>query len=111
VLGTTAPLLIVAGRFVPGVRFAVNAMMGLSSYPYPRFLLYSSIGSWLWPGYTCVFSWWIGTKLGDWPILSMLVSALITAALLSLLYFPLKKRYEASNARQAEEVAESAPAS
>ena len=30
VLGTTAPLLISAGRFVPGVRFAVNAMMGLS---------------------------------------------------------------------------------
>lgn len=100
VLGTTAPLLISAGRFVPGVRFAVNSMMGLSRYPYPRFLLWSVVGSTLWSAYTCVFSWWIGTKLGDWPILSMLISALITGVLLSLLYFPLKRRYEETKAEQ-----------
>ena len=31
-------LLIVAGRYVPGMRFAVNASMGLSKIPYRRFL-------------------------------------------------------------------------
>ncbi len=100
VLGDTAPLLIAAGRFVPGVRFMVNAMMGLSRYPYPRFLAWSILGSTLWATYTCAFSWWIGTKLGDWPLLSMLISALITGALLSLLYFPLKRRWERTKAEQ-----------
>ena len=100
VLGNTAPLIITAGRFVPGVRFVVNATMGLSRYPYPRFLVWSVLGAFLWAGYTCVFSWWIGTKLGDWPILSILVSGVITAALLGLLYFPLKRRWEQSKAEQ-----------
>ncbi len=37
-------LLLVAGRFVPGMRFAVNATMGLSDIPYRRFLLWSIVG-------------------------------------------------------------------
>jgi len=37
-MGENAPLLIMAGRDVPGLRFAVNAMMGLSRMPYRRFL-------------------------------------------------------------------------
>ena len=43
-IGESAPLLIVGGRFVPGLRFVVNATMGLAKYPYPRFLLWSTIG-------------------------------------------------------------------
>ena len=35
-LGRSGPLLIACGRFVPGVRFAVNVSMGLTEYPYPR---------------------------------------------------------------------------
>ena len=38
-LGSRASVLLVAGRFVPGVRFAVNATLGLSRYRYPSFLL------------------------------------------------------------------------
>jgi membrane-associated protein len=100
VLGETAPLIIVAGRFVPGLRFVVGATMGLNRYPYPKFLLWSALGSTLWAAYTSVFSWWIGTKLGDWPVVSMLTSALITFLLLGLLYFPLKRRWAEANAEQ-----------
>ncbi len=107
VLGTTAPLIIVAGRFVPGMRFVVGATMGLSKYPYPKYLLWSALGGTMWSAYTCVFSWWIGTKLGDWPIMSMLVSALITFALLGLLYFPLKRRWERAKAEETAAEAES----
>jgi len=42
-LGRSGPLLIACGRFVPGVRFAVNVSMG-PEYPYRRFLLFSAIG-------------------------------------------------------------------
>ena len=43
-LGNSAPLLLTAGRFVPGVRFVVNATLGIEKYPYPRFLLWSAVG-------------------------------------------------------------------
>jgi membrane protein DedA with SNARE-associated domain len=41
-------LLIVAGRYVPGMRFAVNASMGISDIPYRRFLPWSVLGGALW---------------------------------------------------------------
>ena len=47
-LGRSGPLLIACGRFVPGVRFAVNVMMGMTEYPYRRFLLFSAIGGAAW---------------------------------------------------------------
>ncbi len=37
-MGSSAPTLIVAGRYVPGLRFVVNPTMGVSKYPYRRFL-------------------------------------------------------------------------
>lgn len=100
VLGETAPLIIVAGRYVPGLRFVVGATMGLNRYPYPKFLMWSTLGGVLWSAYTCAFSWWIGTKLGDWPIISMLTSALVTFLLLGLLYFPFERRWAEANAPQ-----------
>ncbi len=98
VLGATAPLLITLGRFVPGVRFAVNVMMGVSRYPYPRFLLFSAIGGTAWAAYTCVFSFWIGQALDGYPALSLLVSVVVTTALVALLYFPLKRKYQEHSA-------------
>ena len=40
-LDASPGLLIVGGRYVPGMRFAVNASMGLSDIPYRRFLPWS----------------------------------------------------------------------
>jgi membrane protein DedA with SNARE-associated domain len=76
------------------VRFAVNVMMGVSRYPYPKFLLFSVIGGSAWAGYTCVFSFWIGQALKGYPVLSILMSVVVTTAIVALLYFPLKRRYE-----------------
>ena len=94
VLGETAPLLIVAGRFVPGLRFVVNATMGLSRYTYPRFLLFSAIGSFVWAGYTCGFSYVVSGQLDGYPVLSIAISVVITTGMLWLLYKPLKRRYD-----------------
>ena len=102
VLGDTAPLLIVAGRFVPGLRFIVNATMGVGPHPYPKFLVFSSFGSLLWAGYTCAFSFLISGALDGYPLLSIGTSALVTTALLALLYFPLKRRYDEKLAGAAE---------
>ena len=103
-LGQNAPLLIVAGRYVPGMRFAVSASMGLGRYPYPRFLLWSAIGGATWAVYTCLLAFWVGTKLGEYPVISIASSGLITTAILALLCRPMKKRWaQAEQARTAPE--------
>ena len=66
-LGRSGPLLIACGRFVPGVRFAVNVSMGSTEYPYRRFLLFSAIGGVAWAVYTCLLAYWVGTALADFP--------------------------------------------
>ena len=86
-LGRSGPILIVFGRFVPGVRFAVNASMGLTEYPYRRFLLYSTIGGTLWATYTCLLAYRVGSALEDFPIASIVVSGVITTGLIAIVYW------------------------
>lgn len=90
-LGEQASMLIVFGRFVPGMRFVVGATMGLTRYTYWRFLLWDSIGSVSWASFTCVSSYLVGSVIDDRPAVSMLVSVVITTALLAALYKPLKR--------------------
>jgi len=94
VLSGTAPLLLVFGRFVPGLRFIVGATMGLSHYPYRRFLLWGAIGGTLWALYTCVFSYLVASVIDDKPVLSIAVSVVVTTALLGLLYKPLRQNWD-----------------
>lgn len=103
-LGSTAPLLIVFGRFVPGLRFVVGAMMGLSRYPYRRFLLWDAIGGTAWASYTCLVSYAVASLIEDKPIVSIAASALVTTALLGLLYRPIKRNWQAANPDAAETV-------
>ena len=91
-LGRSGPLLIACGRFVPGVRFAVNVSMGLIEYPYRRFLLFSAIGGTVWAVYTCALANWVGGALADFPIVSIVVSGLITTILIGVVYWIDRRR-------------------
>jgi membrane-associated protein len=95
VLGSNAGLVIVAGRFVPGMRFVIGVTMGLERYPYRKFLPYSLLGGFFWAGYNCAFSYLIGsTRLGEYSVLSLLTSAAVTGGILTILYKKLKRSYE-----------------
>ena len=85
-------LLIVAGRYVPGMRFAVNASMGLSDIPYRRFLVWSVIGGVLWSVYTCALAYNVATTLAGYPLASLVISSLITSAALTAIYFVDRRR-------------------
>jgi membrane-associated protein len=85
-------LLIVAGRYVPGMRFAVNASMGLGKIPYRRFLPWSVLGGVLWSVYTCALAYWVATTLAGYPLASLLISSLITSAALAGIYFVDRRR-------------------
>jgi len=86
-LGRSAPLLIACGRFVPGVRFAVNVLMGMTEYPYRRFLVFSAIGGTAWAIYTCVLAYLVSTALADFALASIVISGLITSALVGGVYW------------------------
>jgi membrane-associated protein len=85
-LDTSAPLLIIGGRYVPGMRFVVNATMGLSGMSYRRFVPWSVLGGIAWSVYTCALAYWIGTELVGYPVASILISGLVTTVILAAIF-------------------------
>ena len=94
-MSSSAPVLIVAGRYLPGMRFVVNGMMGLSDLPYRRFLPWSILGGVLWSTYTCVLAYAIGTALVGFPLASIVISGLVTTVALGILYVSFRRRRKA----------------
>jgi membrane-associated protein len=91
-LGRSGPLLIACGRFVPGVRFAVNVSMGMIEYPYPRFLLWSAIGGIAWAVYTCLLAYFVSNALADFPLASIVISGAVTTVLIGVVYWLDRRR-------------------
>jgi membrane-associated protein len=89
-------LLIVAGRYVPGMRFAVNASMGLSNIPYRRFFGWSVLSGVLWSVYTCALAYWVSTTLAGFPLASLIISSLITSGALAAVYFVERHKLKAA---------------
>jgi membrane-associated protein len=77
-LGERASILLVAGRYVPGARFIVNATLGLSHYPYRSFIVWSALGGALWAIYTCVLAYVVATALSGFPLASVIISGALT---------------------------------
>jgi membrane protein DedA with SNARE-associated domain len=95
-LGNSAPLLLTAGRFVPGVRFVVNATLGIERFPYPRFLLWSGIGGALWSIYTCALAYAVGTALANFPLASVVISGTITTVLMGVIFWRVRRNRRAA---------------
>jgi membrane-associated protein len=91
-------LLIVAGRYVPGMRFAVNASMGLSNIAYRRFFGWSVLSGVLWSVYTCALAYWVSTTLAGFPLASLIISSLITSGALAAVYFVERDKLKAAKA-------------
>lgn len=102
VLGDSAPLLLIVGRFVPGLRFVVNATLGLRAYPYPRFVVFAAIGGLLWATFTCVLSFQIGERLSGQPVLSIVVSVVVSGLIILGLVLVLARRYKEEKRRESE---------
>ena len=100
-LQNQAPILIVFGRFVPGVRFVVGASMGLTRFPYTRFLLWDVIGGIAWASFACISSALVSIAIGDQPLASIVVSMVITSALLGFIYQRVRRDWEESKEAEA----------
>lgn len=90
-MDASAPILIVGGRYVPGLRFVVNATMGLSTMKYGRFLSWSIVGGTLWSAYTCLLAYKIGLSFGQYPLASTVISGLVTTTAIALVFLSLRR--------------------
>ena len=80
-------LLILFGRFIPGIRILTSVSAGMLGFSYRRFLLFSLIGGSLWATYASLLGFFVGKALDSFWIslgVSVTASALISAALLAL---------------------------
>ena len=87
-----APVLLVFGRYVPGLRFVINATMGMNRYPYLRYLPWSALGAALWSTYTCVLAYKVGSSLDNYPLASVYISGLITTVLMAVIFLVVRRR-------------------
>jgi membrane protein DedA with SNARE-associated domain len=95
-MDSSAPVLIVGGRYVPGMRFVVNATMGLSDIRYRRFLPWSVLGGVLWSTYTCLLAYKVATSLAGFPLASVVISGIVTTVALAVIFYVVRKRRRAS---------------
>jgi membrane-associated protein len=86
-LESRGPIVIVLGRFVPGMRLAVNFTLGLLQMPYRRFLVWSSVGGTLWATYTVLLAYFVGNALADFPLASIVISGVITTIAIGAIFW------------------------
>jgi membrane-associated protein len=96
IMDSSAPVLIIGGRYVPGMRFVVNATMGLSTMPYRRFLPWSVLSGVLWSAYTCVLAYNIGLALADFPLASVVISGVVTTIAIGVVFLTLRRHRRAA---------------
>jgi membrane protein DedA with SNARE-associated domain len=91
-MNKSAPVLIIGGRYVPGMRFVVNATLGLSELPYRRFFPWSVVSGVVWSIYTCVLAYQIGLALGEYPLASFVISGLVTTVAITIIFFTIRRQ-------------------
>jgi membrane-associated protein len=99
IMDGSVPVLIVGGRYVPGLRFVVNATMGLSDIRYRRFLGWSVLSGILWSSYTCLLAYWIGLSLGEYPLASVVISGTVTTVAIGIVFWTLRRQHAKTGAQ------------
>lgn len=101
ILGKRASVLLVVGRYVPGVRFVVNATLGLRHHPYRSFLLWSSVGGIIWSVYTCALAYAVATALSGFPLASVIISGVISTVAIAAVILVMRRSAKAARAAAA----------
>jgi len=104
VMNSSPGALIIGGRYLPGMRFVVNASMGLSEIEYRRFLGWSVISGILWSCYTSILAYEIGLALGDFPLASFCISGLVGSVAVAAVFIAFRRARRRMAAEAPEEV-------
>lgn len=77
------PALVIAGRFLPGLRIAINMSCGAGHMAYPRFLTFDTLGAIAWSSQAAIIGYLGGKAFEEKPWLGLLI-AIAVAGLIGL---------------------------
>jgi len=72
------PALVVAGRFLPGLRIAINMACGAGQMSYPRFLAFDATGATLWSLQASLLGYFAGKAFADQVWVAFVVAFAVT---------------------------------
>lgn len=72
--------LVVAGRFLPGLRIAINMSCGSGQMGYARFLAFDALGALVWASQASLLGYFAGRAFADQPWVAFVVAFAVTAA-------------------------------
>jgi membrane protein DedA with SNARE-associated domain len=81
------PVLVFVGRFLPGLRLAVNLACGAGGMDYRRFLLFDTLGAVLWSTQAAFLGYFAGKAFADQQWVALVVAigvAMVVAALVGM---------------------------
>ncbi|HWH15776.1 MAG TPA: DedA family protein, partial [Miltoncostaeaceae bacterium] len=70
--------LVVAGRFLPGLRIAINMSCGSGQMAYGRFLLFDALGAFIWATQAALLGYFAGRAFADQPWVAFVVAFAVT---------------------------------
>jgi membrane protein DedA with SNARE-associated domain len=68
----------VVGRFLPGIRIAINLSCGAGQMSYPRFLLFDCVGAAFWSTQAALLGYFAGKAFADQLWVAFLVAFAVT---------------------------------
>ena len=92
VIGSSAAALLVFGRYVPGLRFVVNASLGLAGIPTASSCGGPAVGGVAWSIYICGVAYAVGTALVDSPLASIIVAGLASSVAVVIVFVIVARR-------------------
>ena len=73
------PALVIAGRFLPGLRIAINMSCGSGQMAYGRFLIFDGIGATIWAGQAALLGYFAGRAFAGQIWVAFVVAFAVTA--------------------------------
>lgn len=93
------PVLVTAGRFLPGIRLAINLSCGAGHMSWKRFAMFNALGASVWAAQAALLGYAFGTLFQDKHWLGLIVALTVALLLGGLVAVYEHRKVRATNAR------------
>ena len=97
------PALVVVGRFLPGIRIAINMSCGAGQMAYRRFLVFDIVGALLWSAQASLLGYFAGKAFAGQLWVAFVVAFAVTAVVGGFVTLKERRRVKKENAAAAAE--------
>jgi membrane protein DedA with SNARE-associated domain len=99
------PALVFVGRFLPGIRLAINLSCGAGQMDYKRFIIFDSLGALLWATQAAVLGYIFGKRFEDRPWIGLLIALGVALAVAGIVTMRERKHIRHEKEQAAAELA------